>query len=211
VKRILLCLLLLVTFLAPTRAAATLYAPWWVVFTFTADPLDPLGGTSTGWHYLPDDTGSFTRPVSDEGAIDFWWQAHHWTAVNTLSETLREPPPLDSYSWWIDGGPEGNFIVGNLLDRDFDFEIKGGTDSPEFGQIYTASMVYVNPTASHNAANGTYYIATGTFYLTNQQPPAASPPGVPEPSSLALLALGVGAVIAGKRIRGVNPPSPSEI
>ena len=200
------CVVLLFISLAPTRAEAALYPPWWVVFTFTADPLDPLGGTSTGWHYLHDDDGAFQRPQGDEGDIDFWWQAHHWTAANTLSETLTSYDGPYRYSFWISGGPEGNFIEGNNLDLNFDIEVRGGATNPEIGMLYSAFMFYVNPTASQfgrtTSYGLSYYLASGSFYITDQQPPAASPPGVTEPPSLALLVVGLFALGLARTSRG---------
>jgi len=215
VKRVLLFLLLLFSILLPTSASAW---PTFVVFTYYADPLDPLGGTSTGWFRTPGDVPiryDFTanRYIPD---MDFWWQAQHWTRENAMLGFFGINNWLGQIGGWrLDGGLEniggdilfGGAAVGNDLDHLFDFRMATSDNWDKepygghfvLGETYTTIMNYVNPTTSHHAANGSYYIATGTFYLTDEQPAPSSAPGIPEPSSLALVVLGLGAVAATRR------------
>jgi len=139
---------------------------------------------------------------------DFWRFNYYLFAYKTLSEKLVG-------GWRLDGGLEniggdilfGGAAVGNDLDHLFDFRMATSDNWDKepygghfvLGETYTTIMNYVNPTTSHHAANGSYYIATGTFYLTDEQPAPSSAPGIPEPSSLALVVLGLGAVAATRR------------
>jgi len=82
------------------------------------------------------------------------------------------------------------------------FYPKGGGGGPFLlGPTYTCTMRYVNPTTSNHAANGSYYIATGTFYMTDDQPAPSQPPGAPEPSTPVLITLGLAAVGFARRLR----------
>jgi len=207
VKRLLLCQTLLCCSLlsAPRTASAQLWYGW-IVFTFHADPFDPLGGTGTGWFYVDEDRAG--RPRFEEARqVDFWWQAQHWTNANTVGmkyvDFIYLPPVTDALvDWGLWGGTEEEYLWGNALEHDFDFSITkpGAATGPfDIGETFPITMDYVNPTASHHAASGQSYIANGTFYFTDQQPPPSQGPAIPEGSSLALLALGVGALIVAKR------------
>ena len=203
VKRLLLCLMLLC---ACISAPGTAHA-WmgWVVFTFSADPLDPLGGTSTGWLAIPK-SDSNGRPHWASGPIDFWWQAQHWTTDNTVGSTWIDwypyvPGGEALLSWSLSGGPEEEYLWGNSFSHDFDFNLGGKSPCGPFniGEILTASMGYVNPTASRFAANGQYYVSIGSFYFTDQQPAPSEPPGASEPGSVGLAVLGIVALAMGGR------------
>lgn len=212
VKRLLLCLVLLGSLVAIPGSA--LAWPPFVVFTFHSDPSDPLRTTSTGWFQAPGDIPlrygfSWNRQIP---ALDFWWQTQHWTSGNAIMSFVIEDDRYDALDGWrLDGGLEnlyGDWLdglspLGNDLDHNFDFTMssgssifsKGAGGGPFFvGTTYTCTMNYVNPTS-----HGSYYTATGTFYVTYDVPAPSQAPGIPEPSPLALVILGVGAVIIGKR------------
>jgi hypothetical protein len=217
VKRLLLYFVLVACVAVPTTARAW---PAFAVFTFNSDPLDPIRATNTGWFSVPQSVSiRYDMIWNSYAGMDFWWQGQHWTSSNSMMSFFGLAAPIynDVGGWRLDGGQEnlfGNWLfgespLGNNLDHPFDFTMSSGSTISDkggggggpyvLGETYTCTMWYVNPTASHHAANGSYYIATGTFYLTNDLPAPSQEPGVPEPSSLALIAVGVGAIIVGRR------------
>lgn len=200
--RVFLVLAIALACLCPVAAFAW---PGWVVFNFQADPNDPLGGTGTGWFevsswVVPEDGPRADIPVwFPFGNIDFWWQGQHWTEQNAVIGELafdyRLPIVFDErlYEWTLCGGLEQDFLGGNTLAHEFDFSMvaKGGPFN--IGATYSASMRYVNP----STPGGQYYLATGSFTITDQDPGPA--PHASEPASLVLTALGIAAAARGRR------------
>jgi len=206
--------LILCCFCIPLPNSASAW-PAFVVFTFQTDPLDPLGATSTGWFRAPGDVPIRYDFEANANVIemDFWWQTQHWTSQNAMLSFFYINSLGAIGGWRLDGGLEnlhgdilyGDAPVGNDLDHLFDFAAGSGSaisskgaggGPPIFGETYACIMNYVNPTTSQHAANGSNYIATGTYYFTDDQPGPPAAPGIPEPSSLSLLILGLSSLIA---------------
>jgi len=173
-KRACLAILLSVTVLVPSGASAL---PYYVIFQFSADPTDPMGGRGTGWFHVPKldpegiDLGKPT--LYDPDQLFFTWQGVQWDRTSTVSFLSRYAtfgdPEAHLSSWEVYTFPDpypGYFIDAWSKGNGYDGEA-------------LALFRYTNPT-------GTYFVE-GSWYMSETPPEIA----LPEPSSLALLAPGL--------------------